>query len=105
MDRTLCPLLYPWKGVEDEEEKSKADPLTQPQKLGRQLATFTKMCKKVTKHTVEEDQEWRLGTSCVMLNRLREAGIDNRQAAIRGMPEVSQEDGEKVMTILMALRA
>ena len=55
------------------------------------------------KYTVEGDQGWRLGTSKVMRNRLREAGIDNRQAAIRGMPEVSQEDGEKVMSILLAL--
>ena len=53
---------------------------------------------------MEEDEGWRLGTSEVMRNRLGEAGINNRQAAIRGMPEVNQEDGQQVMTILMALR-
>ena len=37
-------------------------------------------------------------------NRRRGAGISNRQVAARGMPEVSNEDGEKVMRILMALR-
>ena len=62
------------------------------------------MCRKVNKHTVEEEEDWRLGTSKVMRNRLSEAGINNRQAAIRGMPEVSHEDGQKVMIILMALR-
>ena len=45
-------------------------------------------------HTVEEEEDWRLGTSKVMRNRLSEAGINNRQAAIRGMPEASQEDGQ-----------
>ena len=40
----------------------------------------------------------------MMRNCLRDAGISNKQAAIRGMPEVSNEDGEKVRRILMALR-
>ena len=72
--------------------------------MGSQLAYFKKMCRKVNKHTVEEEEDWRLGTSKVMRNRLSDAGINNRQAAIRGMPEVSHEDGQKVMIILMALR-
>ena len=80
------------------------DPLIQTLKLARQVAAFQNSCRKVRRHVVGEDQEWRLGTSYVMRNRLRDAGISNRQAAIRGMPEVSNEDGEKVMRILMALR-
>ena len=43
-------------GIEDEEERSRADPLAQPLKLGSQLATFKKMCRKVKKHTVEDDK-------------------------------------------------
>ena len=91
-------------GNEDEEVKQKKDQLPQPTKLENQVVAFKKACKKVAEHTVKDDQAWRLATSTVMRNCPREAAVENRKAAIRGMPRISQEDGEQVITILMALR-
>ena len=37
-------------------------------------------------------------------NRLKEAAIENRQAAIKGMPCLDDKDAEAVMRLLIALR-
>ena len=72
--------------------------------LELQIAEFNNAVKKFNLFTVQEEHDWRLGTSHVMRNRLMNAAIDNRQAAVRGMPFWRQEDAEKVMHILLALR-
>ena len=63
--------------------------------LQEQIAEFKKAARKSNLHTVPEDQSWRLETSYVMRNRLMNAAINNRQAAIRGMPMLAKEDTEK----------
>ena len=36
--------------------------------------------------------------------RLNGAGVENRQAAIRGRPKVSKEDAHTIMKIIIAIR-
>ena len=73
-------------GSRDEEERRTADPLKKPPMLQAQVAEFKKSVRKIGKFTVSITQEWQLQTSTVMRNRLSKAAINNRQAAIRGMP-------------------
>lgn len=72
--------------------------------LQAQLAEFKKAARKINTFTVPLIQEWRLDTSKVMRNRLSNDAINNRQAAIRGMPYVNKNDAGKVMRTLLAMR-
>ena len=65
--------------------------------LQTQIVEFKKTVRKIKKFTVPLKQEWQLERCKVMRNRLCKAAINNRQAAIRGSPFVTQEDAEKIM--------
>ena len=56
------------------------------------------------RHTVPDNQEWILDTSYVARNRLADVAITNRQAAIRGLPVVGDEDAEAIIRVILALR-
>jgi len=91
-------------GSRDEKKRRSKEVLKRPPMLKAQLAQFKKAVRKLNLHTVKEGDAWRLETSKVMRNRLMHAGINNRQAAVRGMPFVSLEDARKLMHTLLALR-
>ena len=88
----------------DERMRRSKERLKRPPMLKAHLAQIKKAVRKINLHTVPEEDSWGLETSEVMRNRLMKAGINNRQAAIRGMPFVSEEDAEKMMQTLLALR-
>ena len=91
-------------GSRSEDERRKADPLKKPPMLQAQVAEFKKSVRKIGKFTVSITQEWHLQTSKVMRNRLSKAAINNRQAAIKGMPVMTKEDAQRVMRTLLVLR-
>ena len=82
-------------GEEDEEKARKKDPLRKPPMFQAQLAEFKKAVRLINKHATQEEYEWMLETSYSTKHRLKGAGIENRQAAIRGTPRPSDEDSEK----------
>ena len=51
-----------------------------------------------------EEEVWHLETFYVPRNRLMQAAIGNRQAALRGIPRVDKEKAELMMRTLLALR-
>ena len=53
---------------------------------------------------MEECQEWIIDTSYVAKHRLRDAAIENRQAAIKGLPKIEDEDAAKIMKVILAMR-
>ena len=91
-------------GSKDEEERKKADPLKLPPMLQGQVAEFKKAVRKAKKFTISLEQEWHFERCQVMRNRLSDAAINNRQAAIKGMPIISKKDAQGVMRTLLALR-
>ena len=64
-------------------------------------SAFKKACRKIRKHTMPEEEEWILETSYIKRHRLKDAAVENRQAAVKGLPKVSEEDAMKVMGIII----
>ena len=48
-----------------------------------------------------EEGEWILETSYIKRHRLKDTAIENHQAPVKGLPKVSEEDGMKVMGIII----
>ena len=57
--------------------------MKQPETFQRQLAHFKRAVRKLSRHTVPEGSTWLLDTCYVARNRLADAAIRNRQAAIK----------------------
>ena len=72
--------------------------------LQTQIAGFKKAVRKIKKHTVKESQEVIIEASYVAKHRLKDAAIENRQAAIKGLPKIEDEDAEKIMKVIQAMR-
>ena len=89
---------------QEEQRTAKIDKLKAMPKFQHQLAHFKKRVRKLVRHTVPEDSTWHYETSYVARNRLAKAAINNRQAAIRGMPQLARDETEQVMKVLLALR-
>ena len=51
-----------------------------------------------------EKDEWQFETSYALTNRLKTVAIENRQAAIKGLPVLEDEDGRTVMQMALAVR-
>ena len=92
-------------GTTDEEAARKSAKLRAPQMLQKQLADFKRDIRKLNTHTVQDDQTWFLQTSYVMRNRLARAAVANRQAVVMGLPKFCDEDAEKIMLSIMAMKA
>ena len=58
--------------------------------------------RKIKKYAMKENQEWLVETSYIPKNRLRGAAVENKQAAIRGLPNVDEEGAMKIMKVIMA---
>ena len=91
-------------GSGEEEARKKLDPLNTPPMLQGQIAEFKKAVRKAKKFTISLEQEWHFERCQIMRNRLSDAAIDNRQAAVKGMPIISQKDAQGIMRTLLALR-
>ena len=97
--------MYAWYtihgGQEEEEEERKKDPLRKTPMLQQQVADFVR---KIKKYAAPEEQELVLDTEYSNKHRLKGAGIENRQAAIRGRPRVRNEDAHRIMKTIIATR-
>ena len=58
----------------------------------------------IKKHAVQESDEWRLDTCYVIKNRLRTAAVENKQAAIKGILCISDEEASSITRMVLALR-
>ena len=57
------------------------------------------------KVSVDDADEWHLTTWKNISNRLGALAISSRQAAIKGMPEISEEDSKYITKALLPMRA
>ena len=81
-------------GQEEEEEERSRGPLRKTPMLQQQVADFKKTIRRIEQYAVPEEQEWVLETAYSNKHRLKGAAIENRQAAVRGRPKVSNEDAQ-----------
>lgn len=91
-------------GNADEEEETRKDPLRRPTMLQKQLADYKKAVKRVKKYAIAEESEWVLETSYSSKHRLKEVAIENRQAAIRGRPNINSEYVGNITKMIMAIK-
>ena len=102
MDRVVCDVCCPWRMRKRREGKRTSSVKGSPM-LQKQIADFKNPVRK-KKHTMKERQEWIIETSYVAKHRLKDAAIENRQSAIKGLPEIEDEDAEKIMKLILAMR-
>ena len=59
---------------------------------------------KLKKHAVQESGEWHMDTCYAVDNRLRKAAVENKQAAIKGIPCISEEEAIAITRMVLAQR-
>ena len=69
-----------------------------------QLAEFKKAVREIKKHAVQESGEWHMDTCYVVNNCLRKAAVENKQAATKGIPCISEEEAIAITRMVLALR-
>ena len=69
-----------------------------------QLAAFKKAVRKIKTHAVHESEEWHLDTCYVPKNRLRMVAIENKQAAIKGLPCIGDQEASSITRMVLVLR-
>ena len=72
--------------------------------LQKQMADFKRLTRNVKQYCLSPEDEWHLQTCYGRSNRLRDAGIDNKHAAIRGFPKVPEKDADRIMEHIQRLR-
>ena len=91
-------------GARDEEVERSKDPLRNQPLLQKQIAEFKKAINNIKTFAINDAQEWQLQTTYSNKHRLKQPAIENRQAAIRGVPCMSEEDATNIMKMLLAMR-
>ena len=91
-------------GGKEDRRQQEEDPLKKTQMLQPKIAELKKAVRKIKKHAMKMEDEWMFDTCYAPGNRLKEAAIENRQAAIKGLPCIDDKDAEAVMRLLIALR-
>ena len=69
-----------------------------------QIADFKTAVRAITKYSTAEEDEWHLQTSYRIKHRLGEVAVENRQAAIKGLPKVSEADAKSIVQGILAMR-
>ena len=103
MDRAVCDIHDAW-GAEIDKQASEADPLRRPTLMEMQLAEFKKAVRKIKNHAVQESDEWHMDACYAVNNCLRKAAVENKQAAIKGIPCISEEEAIAITRMVLALR-
>ena len=103
MDRTIC-FVYVQRGGEREKRFQQKNPLHPHQNLQKALAHFKVQCRRIKTQCIEEGDEHHLATSYSQTNRLRIMGIENKQAAIEGMPALDDKEAKMITQAILAMR-
>ena len=69
-----------------------------------QIADFKTAVRAIAKYSTAEEDEWRLQTSYRIKHRLGEVAVESRQAAIKGLPKVSEADAKSIVQGILAMR-
>ena len=91
-------------GCSEIEALKKKHPLMKTASLQSAVAAFKKRVRPVAKVSADEKDEWKLATCIHVSNRLQPLAISSRQAAIQGMPALTDEDSIYIAQALLAMR-
>ena len=81
-------------------------PCSQTRTVSLQTAikNFKRRTRKVALHCVRKEDEWNFHTCNARRNRLETIAISNKHAAIKGMPQMSDEDARRISSAILAMR-
>jgi len=68
------------------------------------LAKFKRRCRKIALICLDEHDDWHLQVSYRRQNRFQSMAISNKHAAIKGTPDVTDEENMLVAQALLAMR-
>ena len=94
--------LYIWYRTHKADEDSKI--LKPKVSLQSQIANFKKHVRNLKKKCLSQGDEWQLSTCYGRCNRLKQAGIANKHAAVKGLPRIPVEDAAKIMQTIQCMR-
>ena len=72
--------------------------------LQSQIAAFKKRVRNIRRHCVGTEDEWLLSTCYGRGNRLKEAGVANKHAAVQGLPRIPEGDAQRIMEVIQKMR-
>ena len=94
--------LYIWFRMHS--PKIDVDPLGPTKPLLNDITVFKRRVRRVATYCINEEQEWVLNTSHARENRLKEAAIGNKHAAIQGMPNISKDEAKHIMNTILEMK-
>ena len=80
------------------------DPLATTKPLLNDITIFKSQVRKVATYCIKEEQEWVLSTCYGRGNRLKNAAIGNKHAAIQGMPEIPKDEAEHILKAILEMK-
>ena len=83
-------------GKEKIKQRRKAEPLAKPEALQTALAGFKRRMRKVVRHNAREEDEKFFQTSYARENRLKKMAVQNKHAAITGLPNLPEAMAKEV---------
>ena len=72
--------------------------------LQNEITLFKKQVREISTYCVSEDQEWLFQTCYARANRLKTAAVNNKHAAIQGLPSISNEEAEVILTTILEMK-
>ena len=84
--------------------ESKTSWLKSKSSLQAQIAAFKKHVRTIETLCLGVEDEWQLNTCYGRCNRLRAAGVENKHAALQGMPRIPPQDADRIMHVIQQMR-
>ena len=103
MARAVYIVWHSW-GCKDVVEEQRNNPMNKIDSLQCRLAKFKSRWRKIALICLDEHDDWHLQVSYRRRNRLQSMAISNKHAAIKGTPEVTDEEKMLVAQALLAMR-
>ena len=94
--------LYVWYKMHSKVEAEA--PLDAKNTLQKEIAEFKKHARKIAALCVREQDEWHFHSAVGRGNRLKQAGVSNKHAAIKGIPKIPSNEAELITTAILAMK-
>ena len=91
-------------GKEKIKQRRKAEPLAKPEALQTALADFKRRMRKVVRRNVKEEDEKFFQTSYARVNSLKKLAVQNKHAAITGLPNLPEAMAKEVAKAIVILK-
>ena len=85
-------------------KKIEIDPLASDKPLLSDITTFKSRIRRVSTYCMKEEEEWVVSTSYSRENRLKKVAVDNKHAAIQGMPKIKACEAESILKMILTMK-